>query len=362
MEVGIIPPLTPYELLQDPMFRSLMLPFVFVLGACMGSFFNVCIYRIPLGLSLSTPPSHCYRCGRPVRWFDNIPLISYWVLGGHCRHCGASFSIRYFLIELLTALLFTATYLKIGPSLALLPALVFLSLLIIAAFTDIDHWIIPDRISLGGGLAGLVLAMIWPVGLARGNPLAISLFNVPAHWGPFTLSLAGAAAGFLSLWLIGVIGTIIFRKEAMGFGDVKLFAMFGAFCGVEDLIYILILASLTGTVIGVVGLLRERFQRKRPVPMAVAPLTADPLEAESLAQKHPLGAEERQGLLNAINHPGPVGAVRHHLPFGPSLAIAAFIVYLYGTEISLWFYHFVTGQDPAYLLSGLTGLAHSLHG
>lgn len=350
MEVGIIPPLPTYELCQDPFFRAMMLPFIFVFGACLGSFFNVCVYRIPLGLSLSMPPSHCYRCGRWVRWYDNIPLVSYWVLRGHCRQCGASFSIRYFLVELLTALLFTVAYLKIGLSLALVPALVFVSLLIVASFTDIDHWIIPDRISLGGGIAGVVLAMIWPVGMARGNPLAISIFSVPEHFGPVTHALAGVAAGFLSLWLIGKIGSILFRKEAMGFGDVKLFAMFGAFCGVENLIYILILASLIGTVVGVAGMLRERLQRGRPVAPAVAPLAVDSLAAESLVKAYPLSGEERQGVLNAVNQPGSVGAKRHHLPFGPSLAIAAFIVFLYGIEISLWFYSFVTGEDVSGLM------------
>ena len=167
-----IPPATFF----DPYYRTLHLSMTFIWGACLGSFFNVCIYRIPLGLSLSFPGSHCYRCGHPVRWFDNIPLLSYWILRGRCRHCGATFSIRYFVVELLTALLFSLCFYKIGYSLAFLPALILVSLLIIATFTDLDHWIIPDRISLGGLAAGLLLAAIWPLGLARGNPLASSLF------------------------------------------------------------------------------------------------------------------------------------------------------------------------------------------
>lgn len=318
---------------------------VFVLGASLGSFFNVCIYRMPRDLSLSYPGSHCYRCGQPVRWYDNLPLLSYWILRGHCRHCGAPFSIRYFFVELLTMLLIVGVALKIGYSLALIPAGVFVSLLIIGTFTDIDHWIIPDRITLGGVAAGLVMALVWPMAQAPGNPLAVDsmnlmwplLVNVPDYLRPFVHSLAGAAAGFLVLWLVGVLGTFIFKKEAMGMGDVKLFAMFGAFCGPEPLIYILIIACLIGSVVGIGGILAGNLAARRAPDEATAPLNIDRESAQGMLRHYPLGRAERRHLFQVLTHPGAVGAIRHHLPFGPSLAAAALIGFLFFNQIQSWF-------------------------
>ena len=301
----------------DPALRAVHLPTIFILGACMGSFFNVCIYRIPLGVALSYPPSHCYRCGGPVRWFDNIPLVSYWVLRGRCRHCGASFSIRYFLVELLTAAIFLGIYLKIGYSLAIVPALVFVSLLMIATFTDIDHWIIPDRISMGGIAVGLVLAAVWPIGLAEGNPLADNLFPVARRIGPLVNAAAGAAIGFAALWTIGAIGTIIFRKEAMGWGDMKLFAMFGAFCGVEYLAYILTLACLVGTAAGLVGMAWGRMAARRPMDPALAPLAPDPALAERLTQDLPLEPAERELIGARVRQARPRGSRASSSPVRP---------------------------------------------
>ena len=328
----------------DPHYRLVHLPAIFALGACFGSFFNVCIYRIPRGVPLTLPPSHCYCCGRGVNWYDNIPLVSYWILGGHCRHCGVSFSIRYFMIELLTALLFLAAFLRLGYSLALAPALIFTSLLIVATFTDIDHWIIPDRISVGGLVGGLVLAAIWPLGLAEGNPLNAQIFPVPQPLLPLTNSLAGALAGFLVLWGVGQFGSLIFRKEAMGWGDIKLFAMFGAFVGPEPLIYILVISCVIGSVVGSVCILIGRLRQGRPAPAAVAPLDLNAEQAEALMVSIPLETEEREVVNLALTHPGAVGPVRHHLPFGPSLAVAAVVVYLYGQPIHDLFYRLALGE------------------
>lgn len=322
----------------DPYYHSVHVVMALVFGALFGSFFNVCIYRIPLGISLAFPGSHCYRCGRPVRWYDNIPLVSYWVLRGRCRQCGAPFSIRYFLVELLTALAFLVTFRRIGYSLALLPALVFLSLLIVGSFTDLDHWIVPDRISLGGLGAGLVLAAIWPVGLAPGSPLAAPFWvPLPAALTPLANALAGAATGFVSLWLVGALGSLVFRKDAMGMGNVKLFAMFGVFCGAFYLLHILILACFIGTAVGLTLIVRSRLERGRAVPEPIAPLVLDTAGAAAMLAAHPLGDEERAAVEQALTRPGPVTPVMHHLPFIPSLAIAAWMVYLYGPQMTRWF-------------------------
>jgi leader peptidase (prepilin peptidase)/N-methyltransferase len=324
----------------DPGLKLIFFLIVACLGACMGSFFNVCIYRIPRGVPLSFPGSHCYCCGGPVRWKDNIPLVSYWVLGGHCRNCQAPFSIRYFLIEGLTMLAFLLIAWQMGPGLALIPALILASLLIIATFTDIDHWIIPDRVSLGGLIVGLVLAGLWPVGLAEGNPLAGRIFPVPSQLTPLCNALAGAAAGFISLWLVSVLGTLIFRKDAMGFGDVKLFAMFGSFTGPEPLMYILILACLVGILVGLAGMLRGWMSRNRPMPDAIRGLQqVSPEKLDEMLEHHPLMPAERKILERIAGHPNSPGRIRHHLPFGPSLAIAALAVYLYLGPIKDLFFH-----------------------
>ncbi|MCL5269074.1 MAG: prepilin peptidase [bacterium] len=349
-EAGAIPSLPPANFF-DPYYHAFHVPFVFVLGTIFGSFFNVCIYRIPMGVPLSMPRSHCYRCGRAVRWHDNIPLLSYWILRGRCRHCGARFSIRYFGVELLTGLLFSLVFARVGYSLALIPALVFISLLVIATFTDIDHWIIPDRISLGGLGAGLLLAAVWPIAQAPGNPLVGGILgpelfrDVPGRWRPLADAVAAAAIGFGALWSIGWLGSIIFGKEAMGVGDMKLFAMFGAFCGLENLVYILLLACVIGTVVGLGLIARDRIWHGRPVPAALASYGGDPAAAEALAAVHPLGAEEQQVVLAALTAPGVVGPLRHHLTFGPPLAVAGCIVYLFGPRLAAWFETIMFGLD-----------------
>lgn len=323
----------------DPFYAPVHLPFVVIMGACIGSFLNVCIYRIPLGISLSYPGSHCYRCGQPVRWYDNAPLLSYLILRGRCRHCGVHFSVRYFFVELLTALLALGTALKLNYTLALIPAYVFIGLLIVGTFTDIDHWIIPDRITIGGMVAGIALAAIWPIGLARGNPLAEYSFGyLPANFQPLLNSALGAAAGFMILLAVGWLGTLVFRKDAMGFGDVKLFAMLGSFCGLFYLLHILILSCFIGSVVGVLGILRGVLERRNtPIEPAVAPLKPDPELAGRLISEHGASAAEKAAIEQAITKPGAVSKIRHHLPFGPSLAVAALVVFFHGPALTIWF-------------------------
>lgn len=315
------------------------MPLAAFVGACLGSFFNVCIYRIPREVSLSFPNSHCYRCGQPVRWYDNIPLLSYWILGGRCRDCGAPFSIRYFLVELLTMVLLLAATLKLGYTLTLIPAWIFTSMLIIGAFTDIDHWIIPDRITMGGIVVGLIFAAIPPIASAPSNPLTPFpggvVWNLldfaPRAWLPFFNAAAGAAAGWLILWLTRVIGTLVFKKEGMGMGDVKLFAMFGAFVGLGFLVPILMISSVIGTCVGLWMIVRGKVEKRAAVDPAAAPLDLDYETRLRLIEG--MEGEERAAAAAALGKPGAVGMVRHHLPFGPSLAVAAYLVYFWGAGI-----------------------------
>lgn len=189
--------------IQQVVPRSFFAAVAFVLGAIVGSFLNVCIHRMPRGDSIVTPRSRCYSCGSTVRWFDNIPLISYLLLRGKCRHCSAHFSIRYWLVELLTAILFLVLWLRFSPSLTVVYA-IFIAGLIVATFIDFEHFIIPDEITLGGIIVGLICSGMFP-----------SLQNEMLHWKGALWSLAGAAVGYGSLWSVVEIGKRIFGVKKL---------------------------------------------------------------------------------------------------------------------------------------------------
>lgn len=219
---------------------------VFLFGACIGSFLNVCIYRIPLEQSVVRPGSHCFRCGKPVRWFDNVPIVSYLVLRGQCRDCGERFSPRYALVELLTAGLFVAIWLVYagGPgSLTLDPRVpvywLFVSGLILGTFVDFDHLIIPDRVSIGGMIAGVLLSLLVP-----------RLHDASLWWQGGLRSLMGLGCGYLLLWGVARLGEVLFKKEAMGYGDVKLMGAIGAFLGWPGVLFTILFSSLFGSVVG----------------------------------------------------------------------------------------------------------------
>ena len=203
----------------------------FVLGAIIGSFLNVCIYRIPRDASIVRPGSRCPACAAPILFYDNIPLISYMVLRGRCRKCGRTIPIRYPLVELITAALFVVFYKALGLSLELPVSLVFVSLLIVISFIDLDHLIIPDILSLGGLLLGVVF----------------SFFRSSFA---YTDSLGGVLVGAGLLFAIAKLYELIRKREGMGGGDIKLLGMIGAFCGIKGVIFSLVSGSLLGTLAG----------------------------------------------------------------------------------------------------------------
>ena len=213
---------------------------VFVIGACIGSFLNVVIYRLPAGKSVVSPRSQC-KCGKFIAWYDNIPILSWFILRGRCRHCGERFSIRYPLIEAGTALVFLGLW-KAGGFPVGLVWIVFAGLMIPAAFIDLDTMEIPDRFSIGGFILGIVFSVAVP-----------SLHGIPES-GLFILDgIRGAVAGLqgafigsgLILW-IALVAEVILRKEAMGFGDVKLMGAIGAFCGWQGAVFSLFGGALIG--------------------------------------------------------------------------------------------------------------------
>lgn len=234
---------------------GLIAAFLFAVGACIGSFLNVCIYRIPLDQSIVFPGSRCPHCKQPIAGYDNIPILSYFILRGRCRSCGASFSARYAVVEALTAVLFLLIWLRYGASPVTPIYFLAISGLLLATFVDLDHMIIPDRVSIGGMLIGLLLSALFPV-----------LHEREVMMEGLLASGIGLAAGFGSLWLVSVLGKWAFKKDAMGFGDVKLLGAIGAFIGWEGVLLTIMISSLLGTVIGLAFIIggKQEWQSKIP--------------------------------------------------------------------------------------------------
>ncbi len=229
---------------------------VVLLGLALGSFFNVCIYRIPRGESVVTPPSHCPRCGKRIRAYDNIPVLSYVLLRGRCRDCRRPISPRYAVVEALTALLFVAVYARFGLDWSTVNGLVFVSLVLVMALIDVDHQIIPFRLSIPGLALGLAGSLLPPGRLAD--------------------AAVGAAAGAAfvlfawSLWRF-VLRPVFRRfgvdqREGIGGGDLPFAAMLGAFLGWRSLIVALFAAVIAGVVVGAVLRYTGRNTRGQPMP------------------------------------------------------------------------------------------------
>ncbi len=232
-------------------FEWLMGVFVFVLGSIVGSFCNVCIVRMPQEKSVVWPGSHCPHCRTPIQWIDNIPFVSYILLRGHCRHCQKAISPRYFIVELVTAVLFLIFYMQFGWHLVVLPYLVFLVGLIIATFIDLEHRIIPDEISIGGIIVGFLFSCFVP-------QMHSDFLGAPSHLLSAGRSLLGILVGGGSIYLMGILGDLIFKKESMGGGDVKLLAMIGAFLGWKLALLTFFIAPLFGAVFGIIVKIRTK--------------------------------------------------------------------------------------------------------
>lgn len=217
-------------------------------GLLVGSFLNVCIYRWPLDLSVVRPRSFCPACEKPIAWFDNIPLLSYAMLRGRCRNCGAHIPIRYPLVELLTAASFFATFWFLGPSASALKFCVFAAILITLFFSDLEERILPDEFTIGGTVAGIVLAAFVPMSWGMVRLLLMSVHNEMAL--SVGESVFSAMFGAGALWVVGALYQKIRHREGLGLGDVKMVAMIGAFLGLQGALMTLIVGSLLGAIVG----------------------------------------------------------------------------------------------------------------
>lgn len=220
-------------------------------GLLIGSFLNVCIYRLPRDLSVVRPRSHCTRCEHTIAWYDNVPLLSFVLLGGKCRACGARIAWWYPVVELLTGAAFFLAF-WLFPTVAAVKASLFAAMLIELIFSDIEERILPDEFTIGGTLLGLVLAVALPT---RGS-LAM-FFGPNAHaWVPSLIeAAAGAGISSGSLWLVGEIYYRLRGREGIGLGDIKMVAMIGAFLGIQGVLMTLIFGSVMGSVVGIAYIL-----------------------------------------------------------------------------------------------------------
>lgn len=221
--------------------------FALIFGMVVGSFLNVCIYRMPKNESVVFPPSHCQNCNYQIRWYDNIPLLSYLVLRGKCRGCATPISLQYPLVELLNGVLTFLLFLRFGLTPVFAALFLFCSALVVITFIDLEHQIIPDEISLSGIVIGFVLS-----------------FFLKGH--SWQNALLGIVLGGGSLLLVAYLYQFLTGKDGMGGGDIKLLAMMGAFLGWKAIPFIIFASSLVGSIVGISIMTLQKKDSKLAIP------------------------------------------------------------------------------------------------
>jgi len=221
--------------------------FTFIFGLCIGSFLNVCIFRLPASKSIIHPRSSCPSCGKQIRFYDNIPVLSYLLLKGRCRDCQEPLSMRYPIVEILGGLFALGAYVKYGLSIEALIYFVFIAVLLVITFIDIDHQIIPDIITLPGIPIFFIAGFVLP---------RINLID----------SFLGILVGGGSLLLVAWVYNLITKKEGMGGGDIKLLAMIGAVTGWQGVLFTIFVASAVGTLSGILVMLKARKSMRLAIP------------------------------------------------------------------------------------------------
>jgi leader peptidase (prepilin peptidase) / N-methyltransferase len=296
---------------------------IFAFGLVFGSFLNVCIHRMPRGLSVVRPGSACPHCGKPVRFYDNVPVLGWLILRGRCRDCSASISPRYLVVELITGGLFLLCYWHFGLTLATLKCAVLGFLLLGLIFTDAETHLLPDKLTLTGLATGLIFSLFVPVNDLMSLILP-GVFQLPlssdVSWRLFSLldSLLGAAVGASFLYGVGVIYLRWRGVEGMGFGDVKLMAMLGSFLGLRLTILTMAAASVAGSIFGlwtVFAVWIKRVQRRKQV-------------------FHESGAAARRNAWASAL----VALRRHQMPFGVFLGSMGLVAFFFGQQFLHWYW------------------------
>jgi leader peptidase (prepilin peptidase) / N-methyltransferase len=222
--------------------------FAFLMGMLIGSFLNVCIFRLPRDLSVVAPRSFCPQCEKPIAWYDNFPVVSFILLRGKCRNCGTAIPWRYPVVELLNGLAFGVPVAAFGVTPLALKYCLLSAICITLIFSDLEERILPDEFTIGGTVVGLLLAWFVPM------PGGVSYFFVRSNDNPQLLSLVEAILGIVvcagALWLVGYLYEKVRDREGLGFGDVKMIAMIGAFLGLQGALLTLIISSVIGSIVG----------------------------------------------------------------------------------------------------------------
>ena len=302
---------------MDPIFASA----IFLLGLAFGSFLNVCIYRLPLGLSVVKPRSLCPGCQRPIAFFDNIPVLSWLILGARCRQCKAAISVRYLLIELLTGGVFLACYWHFGLTLATLKYCVFGFLLLGLIFTDAETKLLPGKLTLPGLVLGLLFSLFVPVNdlASQFLPGAVNLpfgSDLVARLTSALDALLGAAVGAGFIYGAGAIYLRWRGIEGMGFGDVKLMAMVGAFVGIKLTVFTIFTASLVGSLFGVATVLLVWVKRTHRFMRSLA-------NAQAARRR---GWQSAQMVYRF-----------YQMPFGVFLGSMALVAFFFGNKFLHWY-------------------------
>ena len=296
-----------------------------VMGLLVGSFCNVCVGRWPHGESVVSPRSRCPKCMNAIAWFDNIPLLSWIILGAKCRHCKAPISWQYPLVEALTGVLFVCVYLRFGMTFASPVYMLFAAALVVVTFQDLADWTIPDEISKPGIPIGLALAVV--VSLVGVDSFVVN------H--PFD-SLGGIVLGGGILYLLDRGTVLILKKPGMGMGDVKLLAMMGAFIGWKGVLGALMAASFVGSAVGLLVMLYFSMKGESEVESADAAKesAAGTVEkdgaAESETEKADAEGDEEDDFDGiTLDH--------RYLPFGPYLALGGLLYLFFGPQVLHWY-------------------------
>jgi leader peptidase (prepilin peptidase)/N-methyltransferase len=293
------------------------------LGLAFGSFLNVCIYRLPRGLSAVFPRSACPNCNRPIRFYDNLPLLSWIILRGRCRDCKSSISPRYLVVELLTAALFLACYWQFGLTLSTLKYCCFAFLLLGLIFTDAETQLLPDKMTITGIVLGLMFSLVVPM-----NDLASQLLpslvspETSSYLPPWLLSFAdsmlGAIVGASFIYGAGAIYLRARGVEGMGFGDVKLMAMVGAFLGIKLTMFTIFAGSIAGSLFGLWTVLAVWVKRSR----------------RRMAHNHESATQARRRAWQSA----AIALRRHQMPFGVFLGSMAMIAFFFGNQFLHWYW------------------------